>query len=963
MRRRYRLGVLGILALTATSVVTPARGAAATEKSGSFQMIQHDFPQTLRPGERLMGHVTVKVVVAGEPAYTRPFAELRSLGATPRVLRLPADRMTPWKLPDEQQAGETFHVALTLNVPMDFPAGPAELSFWISRSIPEKGWQYAAFSAAGTGGSGGSAFRWKVTIQAADDGTAPATLPLVVGRVPAPPKVDGRIDDAEWQGAAPVPAFRENAQGGPARAGTRARVGYDDTALYLAFDCDEPLMEQAAAQTLPNRDPALWNNECVELFVNPQANQVSYLHFIVDLLGQRRDALGSDAFGYNPRWESAARRQRDGWQVEMAIPFASLGVPAPQTGEAWYANLCRERKAEAELSAWQPTYGGFAAPGRFGLWVFGSLKAYFERQAAPLAADAKQWPAELTEAAGAWRQELETWQAGVKGVEESAASTRYPELAAGLKRLQEDLARLRLKAARLSGQSFLVTQAWAYERFDGKESEQERPAGPIRLTLLQGEWADVALNLSNLTDAPLTLRCSLRRGQADDPIGYMRLGIPGLTTLWQQALPVAAGDGRLVYDAIAPIPAGTVQIAPGATTQVWLSVRAPEDARAGGEGALVVQPVDGTAGAPVRLPLTVTVVPRALAENPPIHTFLWNVLREEMMTEQPAWFAAHLRDLREHGVDVCMISSLRHLPRVKATADGRLAEPLDFSRLDALVDATRDLFPRYYMTLDIWEKQTLRRDLFGLPFGTPAYEKALKSWLVAVLEHLEAKGITRERLLINPYDESVGEECQLLARWIKEVDPKLQVIIDCSTPDVETARRMDALTDIWVPHYKYHFAEEMGPFFKLVKDAKKPHWCYFYSEGGADKAQDPTRHYLAKFWWAYAQGISGVCYWAQQYYGDPWYRADYRQAYDTSLVYPTEAGPIPSRRWQAWRRGWQDACLLAQARATLARAGDQAGLATLERHLADVVALPGNPQRAETARAWLREVIGRSGAQ
>jgi hypothetical protein len=419
---------------------------------------------------------------------------------------------------------------------------------------------------------------------------------------------------------------------------------------------------------------------------------------------------------------------------------------------------------------------------------------------------------------------------------------------------------------------------------------------------------------------------------------------------------VAAGDGRPVHDALVPIPAGTATIPPGATSQLWLSLHAPPTATAGASGYVRFEPVDGSAGEPVTVPLTVTLVPVSIRSVRPVHCFTWN-LAAAPVSDDPAWLTAHLRDLAEHGVDVCMIHSLQMLPRVRANADGALAEPLDFSKVDRLLAASEGLFDLYYVTMDIFEKGQVRRDLFGLQFGTPSYEKAFKTWFRQVVDHLLAKGLTYERFLVNPYDESVGNECQQLSGWIKAVDPRVRTIIDCSTPDVEVARKMDALTDVWVPHHKYHFAADHKAFFEFLRSTQKPHWCYFYSEGGNDKAQNPTRHYLAKFWWAFSEGVTGVCYWAQQYYGDPWYRAGWKQAYDTSLVYPIAGGVIPSRRWQAWRRGWQDYNLLFLARESAVKAGDKAKQEQLAGYVEEVVKVPGDPQKAEAVRAWLKRLL------
>jgi len=318
-----------------------------------------------------------------------------------------------------------------------------------------------------------------------------------------------------------------------------------------------------------------------------------------------------------------------------------------------------------------------------------------------------------------------------------------------------------------------------------------------------------------------------------------------------------------------------------------------------------------------------------------------------------------LQDLAEHGVDVCMVHCLRLLPRPKANADGTLAEPLDFSRADALLDQAEGLLDLFYVTTDIFEKGHVRRDLFGLKWGSPAYETAFKLWFREVVDHLLARGLTYDQLLFNPYDESLGDDCRTLSRWMKQVDPKVQTIIDCSTPDVELASRMDALTDVWVPHHKYHFAEDHQGFFDLLKNSGKPRWCYFYSQGSNDKAQNPTRHYLAKFWWAFSEEITGMCYWAQQYYGDPWYRADFKRSYDTSLVYPTAGVPVASRRWEAWRRGWQDYQLLHLTRAALEAGGDAEAQRAFRENLETVVAVPGDPDQADAVREWLRKTLVR----
>lgn len=947
---RRQISVLAAVLLAATLC-----RVSAQEAPGTHQLIYHDLPRTVAPGQRVVGQLTWKVVSPGQPAYTRPVVDFYATGGTARGIRLPTDRLTPWSFPSKQSLGAELKTTFAFDVPLDFPPGPAAFALLIARNVPGKGWQYTQVQDA-TGKASADAFRWPLQVKGAPGVPSPV-LPLVVTAMPAP-QMDGLVQDAEWQAAGKVGAFAANAGDRAPEAATTAFVGHDATKLYVAFRCREPKLSAAARNRYDRHDSSVWNNECVEIFLDPAADRVSYMHFLVDLLGQRHDLLGSDSYGFNPTWEARVAESADQWSVEIAIPFDSLGVPAPEPGTAWYGNLCRERKAVNELSAWQATGGSFAAPGRFGLLVFDDLRQHLATQAERLTAEG-EWPAGLQQAVTQWQGGLAAWRRKLEDVPRTTPGPAYSELAASLGTLRAGLARLRLKAGALRGQGVLVAQAAPYEPFRCEPGATDKPLGPIDLTALQGEWLDLAWNLTNLTDTPLALRCQLRGGDPKSPYAHLNFGLPGVKSLWRLSTPVAAGDGRAIQDALVPLPAGTVSIPPGLTAQVWLSLQG-EMPLPGGQaaGEVRLERIDGGPGDPVTIPLGLRVLPVDIRKPRAVHVFTWNYLPDPV-TDDPAWLAAHYRDLRDHGVDVAMISSLRHLPRVKAKADGTLAEPLDFGRLDAHLAATRPYFSQYYVSLDIWEKRVVRRDLFGLPFDSPAYEVAFKRWFRIVLDHLLAAGLTHDQFMVNPYDESVNEACRALAGWVKAVDPNIRVVIDCSTPDVETARRMDALTDVWVPHYKYHFAEDMTGFFDLLKQGGKPHWCYFYSQGGNDKGQDPTRHYLTKFWWAYQAGVTGVCYWAQQYYGDPWFRASFKAAYDTSLVYPVAGGVVASRRWEAWRRGWQDYQLLALTRTALEGGKKAAELKKLDALVQEVVTVPGDPVRAETARAWLRAQVDR----
>jgi hypothetical protein len=923
---------------------------ASVQADGVYKVVGWDIPETIYPGQQIHGKFKVKVVSPGSPAFDRPFATLTSQVDQSKSYKLPGSKMTPWVLPEDQKAGDILFVGFLLDVPTDFPAGPADFGLAITRKT--KDWEYATVQD-GTGKAvKGAGFKIALKVGKNDGIKEAETVdpPLVVKRM-AKPTLDGKVDPEEWKSAGAIEAFVNN-KDGEVKAGTKAYVGYDEKNLYVAFVCDEPAMAKTGRVNMSGRDPEIYNaNETAYIFLNPQADRASYMQFIVDILNQRYDALGSDPFGFNPPWESKVWEGESSWSTEIAIPFSSLGVSTPETGQIWCGDFFRIRQAEGEMTAWRPTGGGFDSPGRFGTLVFDSIKKHLENEVAGLDAKKTPFPAELAEAGNQWRKAVKILQQRVSTRSEDKAMSGYASLVGEIESLRKERTVLDRKAMWLSGKGLIVTRTLPYKLFVGKPFADEDSVGPVQVTMLQDEWVDLAWNMTNVTDHVITVRCSTRQGKGDE---YLRFTLPGVQTGWQQAMPVATGDNRQMWDAIVPDVSGTVQIAPGQTVQVWLSLHALNDAEAGEqEACAVIQPIDGSDIDLIKIPLSIRVIPQRITAKRYFSIFTWNFLPPDV-TDDSAWFEAHLDDLASHGVNVCMLHNLQMFPRPKANPDGTLAEPMDFTKLDRMIDASLGKFDMYYLTLDIWEKDWVRKDLFGLDVKDPSYEKAFKIWFAAIMKHLNAKGITRDKIIVNPYDESTSENCRQIAKWIKDVDPEIRVVIDSSPSNMDEGKKMDALTDVWMPHHKYFFPEELKPFHQMVRESKKTYWFYFYSEGKNEKAQDPTVHYLAKFWWGYEMKLTGMGYWANQYYGDPWYRKDFTGYYDTSMVYPVQGGVVPSRRWQAWRRGWQDYNLLSILREKLEKDGNQADLKKLDDYVRDVVAFPSDEARRQHVRDWIK---------
>jgi hypothetical protein len=209
-----------------------------------------------------------------------------------------------------------------------------------------------------------------------------------VSRTATPIKVDGKLDDAVWAKALPFPDFRLNLDGSPAPYKTEVRALYDDTFLYFSFRC----RDDNIWATFKTRDQHLWDEEVVEVFLQADPHQASYIELEVNPLGTMLDIYLLDIRkplhyeSWNSqklKWGVQVSGTIDGntgdreWTCEIAVPLEDVvtakNLP-PKAGDRWRMNLYRvEQLPEPALLAWSPTYkDDFHLPEKFGEIVFTS---------------------------------------------------------------------------------------------------------------------------------------------------------------------------------------------------------------------------------------------------------------------------------------------------------------------------------------------------------------------------------------------------------------------------------------------------------------------------------------------------------------------------------------------------------------------------------------------------------------
>ncbi|MHB0999342.1 MAG: family 10 glycosylhydrolase [Armatimonadota bacterium] len=183
------------------------------------------------------------------------------------------------------------------------------------------------------------------------------------------PVIDGKLDDSVWQQASSA-LIQVTNLGHDVTRTTDVKIIRDNLNLYIGFRASEPRTGSVKA-TVTERDGPVFQDDSIELFLDPQGTGAVYYHFAMNTLGTRFDQKVSDT-AWNGDWQGAVSVGSDSWAAEISIPFSILGAVPPSAGDVWHANFCRNRYADGtvENSCWSATYGTYHTPVRFGRIVY-----------------------------------------------------------------------------------------------------------------------------------------------------------------------------------------------------------------------------------------------------------------------------------------------------------------------------------------------------------------------------------------------------------------------------------------------------------------------------------------------------------------------------------------------------------------------------------------------------------------
>ncbi|MFH0797474.1 MAG: sugar-binding protein [Candidatus Omnitrophota bacterium] len=204
---------------------------------------------------------------------------------------------------------------------------------------------------------------------------------VTISKTDTPPILDGKLTEAIWGNSTEITHFTvATGLNTLARKQTLVKLCYDNKALYVGIQCEEPKPDKLTIKAKKHDDAQTYFDDCIEIFLAPEGAGKKQFHLLVNPAGVCQDRTelwkettveADDAWNLNESDIVASIGEKT-WTVEAKIPFADLGITAPTNSETWGFNVCRNSQLpELEQSSWSLLNTlAFQRPEGFGRLVF-----------------------------------------------------------------------------------------------------------------------------------------------------------------------------------------------------------------------------------------------------------------------------------------------------------------------------------------------------------------------------------------------------------------------------------------------------------------------------------------------------------------------------------------------------------------------------------------------------------------
>jgi len=180
----------------------------------------------------------------------------------------------------------------------------------------------------------------------------------IATRTSRPPTIDGNLNDPVWAQAVPFTDFTQQDpdEGERPSQKTEVRILYDDHAIYFGIRCfDTDPKTIVATSTRRDRDAF---SDAIWLDLDTRGDGRSAWHFEVSAGDVQRDGIrtGDDPdnainWDWDATWDSAVRRDSEGWTAEIAIPLGELRYKSI-SNVPWRMEIRRFIARRSEIDQW-----------------------------------------------------------------------------------------------------------------------------------------------------------------------------------------------------------------------------------------------------------------------------------------------------------------------------------------------------------------------------------------------------------------------------------------------------------------------------------------------------------------------------------------------------------------------------------------------------------------------------------
>ncbi len=184
-------------------------------------------------------------------------------------------------------------------------------------------------------------------------------------RIQKSPKIDGVLDEAEWQSVlCPASGFVQRSPN-PGKAPsfpTEVTILYDNTSIYIGATFYD-VSADSIMREFTSRDNTGFS-DVFGVYFDTYDDDINAFEFMVSAAGVQSDrrwtAMGSDE-SWNAGWLSAVTIDETNWYVEMEIPLSALRFPKTPF-QQWGINFRRTIRRKNEHNYWNkvdPQVNGF----------------------------------------------------------------------------------------------------------------------------------------------------------------------------------------------------------------------------------------------------------------------------------------------------------------------------------------------------------------------------------------------------------------------------------------------------------------------------------------------------------------------------------------------------------------------------------------------------------------------------